>query len=230
MSDSFNSPINGLSFAPEWAGTNVYLACLTVRDETACLYPEELACLGKAAELRKKTFSSGRQCARNALAEAGLPAVVLPRAEGGAIVWPDGVIGSISHTKDWAVAAVAISAMSDALRMGVDLERIQPLEAGVLNLVATPAEQADLKESGSKRWHATALFSMKESIYKCLRDSFGSFIEFHDVEILELASGRPRIRFINERLREFANPADMELRMAVTPDHVFTLAWLRRRS
>ena len=227
MTDSFNSPINGLTFAPEWAGTNIFMACQVVRDNTASLFTTETGCLGGMADRRRNTYSTGRVTARAALAEAGLGAECLLRAEDGSVNWPDGIIGSVTHTDDWAVAAVAVQAMSEAMSIGVDLEKIQPLEAGVLKLVASTSEIAELMDTGKKRWHATALFSFKESIYKCLRPSYGQFFNFHDVEISGLASGRPQLRFVSEPLRKHCDPADLELRMAVTSDHVFTLVWRR---
>ena len=225
--DPAANPVNGLNYAPEWAGTNIYLASQRVIDCVEALYPEERPVIASSAPLRQRTFSSGRRCARIALAEAGLPGSALPRAEDGSVCWPTGVVGSVSHTNDWAVAAVALHDMSEASSLGVDLERIQPLEAGVIRLVATDSEQAELAASGAKRWHATALFSLKESVYKCLRPSYRRFIEFKDVEICDIASGRPHLSFCNEVLSGHFRSSEVQLRMAVTSEHVLTLAWLR---
>lgn len=227
MIDSFNSPINGLNFAPEWAGTNIFMACKVVGDHTDSLFEAELAGVAAMAERRRNTFSSGRATARAALSEAGLGAAALPRGDDGSVVWPAGIIGSVTHTDSWAVAAVAVPAMCEARSIGIDLEKIQPLDAGVLKMIARDNEVAELMETGKKRWHATALFSFKESLYKCLRPSYGQFIEFHDVELSGLSSGRPQVRFISEPLRKHCNPEELELRMAVTSDHVFTMVWRR---
>ncbi|MGQ7845641.1 4'-phosphopantetheinyl transferase family protein [Granulosicoccus sp. 3-233] len=227
IGESIPNPINGLTYAPEWAGTNVYLACCEVGQGLDELYPEEWNLVSASAPLRRRTFASGRYCARAALAEAGLPAVPLLRATDGAVVWPEGVIGSVSHTNEWAVAAVAIRDMSDALSLGVDLERIQELGAGVLKLVATAGERAELAQAGSEDWQATALFSLKESLYKCLRPVCGRFIEFAEVEISDIVSGRPRVSLQSDDLANLFEPSALNLRMAVTPGHVFTLAWLR---
>jgi len=223
------SPINGLDYAPEWAGTNIFMACQAVTNEAEKLMPEETVCIKDAAERRRNTFSSGRAAARTALAQAGMPSGALPQNDDGSVLWPDGVIGSVTHTDDWAIAAVAMPALSEAACLGVDLERIQPLKAGVLKLIATDVERSELAEVPDKHWLAVALFSMKESVYKCLRPAFGQFIEFHDVEILNLASGRPSLRFLSPSLGNHCQAEHVELRMAVTPEHVFTLAWLRQR-
>lgn len=220
-------PINGLTFAPEWAGTNIYLQSLAVSDRTHELYDEELPAIRSAAPRRRNTFSSGRSCARAVMQQAGLPACALPRHDDGSVQWPEGLLGSLSHTNDWAVAAVAVSAMCEARCIGIDLERIKPLDEGVINLIATSAERKELSATHSPTWHSIALFSIKESIYKCLARDFGRFIEFQDVEITDLAGGRPGVKFLRDELAHRYQPAQLELRMAVTPWHVFTLAWLR---
>ncbi|MFK7993507.1 MAG: 4'-phosphopantetheinyl transferase [Granulosicoccus sp.] len=220
-------PINGLTFAPEWAGTNIYLKSQPVADHTHELYEEELAIIKTAAQLRRNTFSSGRSCARAVMLEAGLPTCALQRFNDGSVQWPEGLLGSLSHTNEWAVAAIAVTSMCEAKHIGIDLERIKPLEEGVINLIATPVEREELMAANSPVWHAMALFSLKESIYKCLARDFGHFIEFHDVEISHLASGRPQLRFCRKELAQRYAPELLELRMAITPWHVFTLAWLR---
>ncbi len=227
VDESEACPINGLTFAPEWAGTNIFLKSLKVGDRVDELFAEELPAIAKAAPVRRDTFSSGRSCARAVIAEAGLPACALPRLEDGSVKWPEGLMGSLSHTNDWAVAAIAVSSMCEARSIGIDLERIKPLEEGVIKLIATPAEQQELSCAQSPEWHAMALFSLKESIYKCLARDFGKFIEFHDVEIRELAGGRPILGLKNAELAQRFTTSQLELRMAVTPLHVFTLAWLR---
>lgn len=220
-------PINGLRFAPEWAGTSIYLLSLPVADYSSELYAEEVPAIAKAADLRRATFSSGRHCARAVLLEAGLPVGALPRRDNGSVQWPDGVIGSLSHTSDWAVAAVAARNMCQAQMLGIDLERIQALDEGVIKLIATPAEREALSASSSPLWLGTALFSLKESIYKCLAGDFGQFFGFQDVQLHALQSGRPEVEFLHPQLRARYACKQMELRMAITPWHVFSLAWLR---
>lgn len=219
-------PINGLRFAPEWAGASVYMLSLPVADYSNELFAEELPAIANASDLRRDTFSSGRQCARNLLQDNGLPLTALPRKDDGSVQWPEGIVGSLSHTNAWAVAAIAVKTMCEAQRLGIDLERIQALDEGVIKLIATPAEREELKASSAPPWLATALFCLKESIYKCLAGDFGQFFGFQDVQLSELSSGRPALSFLHPGLRTRYSPHQLELRMAVTPLHVFSLVWL----
>ena len=193
--DRESCPINGLTFAPEWAGTNIFIKSQPVADHVSELFDDELPAITKASQRRRDTFSSGRVCARSVMAQVGVPACALPRRADGSAQWPADIVGSISHTSDWAVAAVALPNMSEVTSIGA--------------------------------WHATALFSFKESLYKCLAPDFGKFIEFHDVQFHNLASGRPVLRLNRAELAQRYPVSQLELRMAVTAEHVFTLIWRR---
>lgn len=205
----------------------MFLACRPVQDHTGSLFPDELTRIERAADSRRRTFSSGRFCARSVLADAGLPAdISLPGNPDGSVAWPAGVAGSITHTDDWAVAGVCVQAMSQARAIGIDLEKIQPLEEGVMRLVATQEERQELESNAADQWQATALFGLKESIYKCLRPTLGEFFDFQAVCIRNLATGRPRVEFIDPKLQGRFVADHLELRMAVSAAHVFSLAWL----
>ena len=227
MTDTLVSPINGLEFAPEWAGTPIHFRCSQITDYSSALLPEERTLVVKSAQCRRNTFSTGRHCARELLKTLGQSPVELLRNVDGSIVWPDGFIGSVSHTNDWAVAGVAVQGLSDAKSLGIDLEIVKPIGEAVLKHISTENERVNLAKSTYQTWHATALFGLKESVYKCLRSSFGSFIRFHDVEIMEIASGRPRLIIVNPTLSEHCASREITLRLAVTSSHVFSLAWRR---
>jgi enterobactin synthetase component D len=179
----------------------------------------------KSAQLRRNTFSSGRYCARKLLESLGQAPMLLLRNGDGSIAWPEGFAGSVSHTNDWAVAGIAVQGLSDAKSLGIDLESVRPIGQAVLKHISTEREREDLSKSTRQTWHLTALFGLKESVYKCLRPSFGSFIRFHDVEIMDIASGRPRLVIVNPHLSQHCRSHEIELRLAVTPSHVFSLAW-----
>lgn len=227
LNDPVISPINGLEFAPEWAGTPIHFKCCQVSDYSSTLFPEESVIVEKFAPLRRNTFSSGRHCARGLLETLGQAPTVLQRNADGSIAWPEGFAGSVSHTNEWAVAGVAVQDLSDAKSFGIDLESVRPLGQAILKHISTERERQDLSKSTLQSWHVTALFGLKESVYKCLRPSFGTFIRFHDVEITQIASGQPRLTIVNQNLAQHCGSNEIELRLAVTPNHVFSLAWRR---
>jgi 4'-phosphopantetheinyl transferase EntD len=161
----------------------------------ARLFAAEEAALGGAGLQRYAEFSTGRACARAALARLGLPPVPILPGPRGEPRWPEGVTGSITHCAGYRACAVARSAQVPAL--GIDAEPDGPLPAGVLGAVATPAELAWLADRMSAapqvRWD-TVLFSAKEAAYKAWFPLTGAAPGFADVAMTEPADGRFTVR------------------------------------
>lgn len=131
------------------------------------LFPEEEASLGVTVEKRRVEFVTGRACAREALARLGLPATPIPTGERGRPLWPEGVVGSITHCAGYRACALAHA--HELAALGVDAEPNEPLPAGVLGVIARPEERPLLAELArgdpAVRWDRL-LFSAKESVYK----------------------------------------------------------------
>jgi 4'-phosphopantetheinyl transferase EntD len=168
----------------------------------ARLFAEEQAALGGASLRRYAEFSTGRACARAALARLGLPAVPIPPGPRGEPRWPDGVAGSITHCTGYRACAVARSTQVAAL--GIDAEPADPLPLRVLQGLATPAERAWLAERVAAApqvcWD-TLLFSAKESAYKAWFTLTGTALGFEDLAVSEPAGGRLTVRVLAPELR-----------------------------
>src|SRR6202011_1274229 len=81
-----------------------------------------------ATQQRQREFLAGRWCAEEALQCLGAGSTHVAMAEDRAPIWPDGVVGSITHTGDFAAAAAAWA----AARAGVGIyseEIIDPAAA-----------------------------------------------------------------------------------------------------
>src|SRR5262245_29080334 len=76
-------------------------------DENGRLAAEEEAALGPACEVRVREFTLGRLCARRALEALGHAPVPILRGPGREPLWPDGLVGSITHTRRYCAAVVA---------------------------------------------------------------------------------------------------------------------------
>lgn len=156
-------------------------------DEQA-LMPAELAGFADSLAVVRRRSGAARQVARGLLAAAGLPAGALPRRASGAALWPLGVVGSLAHDEDVAVAVVARASAYASL--GIDIEPALPLPQGLPRMVATPGELAryspDLIAS-------RVLFAVKEAVYKASHPLDGLFLEFHDIEV-DLEAGTAATR------------------------------------
>src|SRR4051794_5603406 len=110
----------------------------------ARIFPAEAAIVASAVAKRRDEFTTVRHCARLALAELGVPPAPILRGVRGAPVWPDGIVGSMTHCAGYRGAAVARS--GEAAGIGIDAEVHGPLPTGVLDLVSSEQERAHLAE------------------------------------------------------------------------------------
>lgn len=128
------------------------------------VYAEEEAGLASAAAQRLAEFRAGRHAAHAALAYFDRDRTALPRAESGAVRWPDGHTGCITHTSDYCAAAVA--SRQDILAIGIDAERHRPLAPRVLQKICTPAELSWLETRTDFPAAGLLFFSAKECLQK----------------------------------------------------------------
>jgi enterobactin synthetase component D len=148
--------------------------------------PESLAV---AAPKRRRDYLAGRYCARQALSQLD-PELARSPIEIGAArepVWPEGIVGSITHTDGFASAVAARA--SDVTGLGVDAEREPPSSdlAHLEHQIVSPVEADALKASDLPRSTRTLLaFSAKEAIFKCFYPRARQLWEFHEVEIVRI--------------------------------------------
>ena len=142
------------------------------------IWPDEAARVARAADGRRAEFAAGRSLARHALAALGAPACALPSGPGGAPVWPAGYLGSITHSRDHAAAAVA--RQTDLRALGIDLETGLRFKPGMERLVLLPAEIETLPTQAGRALAATLRFCAKEAFYKMQYPLTGQRLGFHD--------------------------------------------------
>jgi enterobactin synthetase component D len=140
--------------------------------------------LRHATYKRQREFFAGRWCAEQALLCLGAGSTHVGMAEDRAPIWPDGVVGSITHTGGFAAAAVAWAA--DIAGLGIDSERIiDPATARDIADICMVDEAAlfEVPHGRSFCEFCTFVFSAKEAVFKCLFPLVRKFLEFSDVRI-----------------------------------------------
>ncbi|EPT8451584.1 4'-phosphopantetheinyl transferase family protein [Vibrio fluvialis] len=171
--------------------------------------PEDLQ---RAVAKRQVEFIAGRVAACDALQAAGVPPQMLAVGEHRAPRWPQGVVGSISHNENLALAvAQRVESGADALLLGVDVEsRIDDRSLpAIQSTIATAQEAAILaRVSLNVAQCVTTLFSAKESLFKALYPRVGQYLEFHDSCLLKWdeANGRLTLQLV-QRAAELAGGA-----------------------
>ena len=150
---------------------------ITPGDEHA-LMPEEAKAWSQSVTAVRRASGAARIVARELLTQIGLSNCPLPKASSGAPIWPNGVVGSLSHNPRIAVAAIGLH--RDYAALGVDIELAEPLPPNVLDLIATSQERAAI---GDDPLLGRLLFAAKEAVYKAVYPLDQTFLEHHDVQV-----------------------------------------------
>jgi 4'-phosphopantetheinyl transferase EntD len=182
---------NPLPALGERSGALMRAAVVPIEDTLEFLYPEEFAQVEHAAPARQREFATGRRCARALLRELGCADAPLLRGEDRLPVWPEGVVGSISHTR--ALCAVGVARGDAVTAVSLDLEDDADLERDLWLEICTADELdwLDGQPVADCGRLARLFFSAKECVHKLQYPAARVDLEFHDVEVeIDLPRGR----------------------------------------
>ena len=158
--------------------------------------------LGRAVRKRQAEFLAGRYCVREAMRACGPEHADLLIAVGRnrEPVWPEGIVGAITHTHHFASAALARS--RDARGIGLDAELVMTddLATRLLDKIATLDEASAVarKTGWGTGLALTVIFSAKETVFKCLYPQVGRYFGFHAavIDVLDPDAGRFSARLL----------------------------------
>ena len=155
-----------------------------MRGEPPDLPADEALGIAHAVPRRRLEFATGRDCARRAMAAPGHAKASLPRGQDRVLIWPDDLVGNITHTDDWAAAAVARRDQG-FVAIGIDPEPADALPPDLWASVCTPEEQAKLTviRGMTPGLAARFVFCMKEASFKCQYALSCALLEFADLAI-----------------------------------------------
>ena len=177
------------------------------------LFPAEEMLTGGWGQKRRRDFALGRACARSALSKLGQDRVAIGRDKNGAPLWPEGVVGSITHTTGYAAALVA--RLGQFSGVGVDAERVGGVTQNLWPRLFD-AEECDHLiglEAEDRTRMATLFFSAKEASHKAW--GIKSALVFREIHIALTGDG-----FVAKREAE-----NLQGRYAVAGDLLVTAAW-----
>jgi 4'-phosphopantetheinyl transferase EntD len=144
--------------------------------------PAEEPLIARSVAKRRNEFVTVRHCARVALSELGFPPVPILKGDKGEPCWPDGVVGSLTHTQGYRGAAVGRAL--DVRSVGIDAEPHGVLPNGVLDAVSLPAERKELAALPSGLHWDRVLFCAKEATYKAWYPLTRRWLGFEDAHII----------------------------------------------
>ena len=145
------------------------------------LYPVEAAAMTRAVPKRVNEFTAGRVAARQAMAMIGLRPATIPMGADRAPVWPEGVVGSISHCETACVAVAAPT--TNIATIGIDVEEDTPLEHELWEEVCRPEELTWLMAQPEEMRGRIAkrIFSAKEAVHKAVWLKERRMLEYWEV-------------------------------------------------
>lgn len=191
------------------------------------LAAEDLALVATAVPKRQREFATGRACARQVLAHFGIVGFVLRSAPTREPIWPEGIVGSLTHTDG--LCAVAAGPAARYAGIGIDAEPALPLPADLVGHIAHDEEiraagpLAGLEESVVHRLR----FSAKEAVYKCQFALTRRFLEFHEVVVALDPRGQLTTRVL-PAVPELAGGTRILGRWARRGGFLLVAAWILR--
>lgn len=185
------------------------------------LAPAERNQLGDVCGKRLAEFAAGREQARRLISAITGAAEPLLVGDYRQPLWPDGIIGSISHSDVY--CAVAVAARDSISDLGIDVETLEALNPEVENLVLTDTEME--ATDASESWVRKLIFSIKESNYKCCYHMVKAYIDFKECEVVLNDNDCSYESTIRCKSRD-GNPLDIRVygRWKIESGHVFTSA------
>lgn len=146
-------------------------------DECALL-PAEADAFASSIIKRRRASGAARIVARELLTQLGCSYLTaLPKSTSGALIWPQGIVGSLAHDSRFAIAA--LGRRHDVAALGIDIEPAEELPFE-LDLIATPGERLRISPC---RHIGRLLFTAKEAVYKAVHPLDNVFLEHRDIEI-----------------------------------------------
>ncbi|MGW1130836.1 4'-phosphopantetheinyl transferase family protein [Streptomyces griseoluteus] len=177
------------------------------------LYPQEAAAIANARPKRRQEYANTRLCARRAMRELGAPPAPVLSGERGEPLWPEGLVGSLTHCPGFRAAAIGRSSAFAGL--GIDAEPDLPLPENLLDFISLPQEREQVhaftRSSPGVCWDRL-LFSAKEAVFKVWFPLARRQLDFTEADIrIDPGSGSFSARLLvqglpcvdGERVEEF---------------------------
>ncbi len=188
------APAEGPKGRPNPARSSALLSALFPRSSIACelretadstfLLPEEAGTCGTFRSKRLAEFAAGRLCARRALEPLGFEDFALCQNADRTPRWPEGIVGSITHTAGFC-GAVA-DRRENVAALGLDAEVVASVVPALWSQILTAEELTEVAQLDAVRAErfAALAFSAKEAFYKAQFALTASWLDFGDVSLL----------------------------------------------
>lgn len=179
-----------------------------------------------AVDTRINYFRAGRICLIEGIGVLlrDCKRIVSPNMDSkGVPIWPQGTIGSISHSGKFGMGIFAKTGSFSGL--GIDFEVVDRSQS-ILELaefICTEKEIQILNQVYSPEEAVLILFSSKESIYKAINESINYNISFHDATLVKINEKRLKFHLSKLAEKQLKNILEIEVLFYKNKDFVLTL-------
>lgn len=165
----------------------------------SALHDDERSLTTTWGELRVRTFAAGRIALRAALADPDvgvrIEGPILKDARGAPLL-PPGVVASVSHKDELAIALAALKSDEGTMHVGVDVELLDEdlvharrIDVSRHVLTARELDEVAHLDAAARRRETLTRFSLKEALYKALDPFVQRYVGFLEVEARPRADG-----------------------------------------
>jgi enterobactin synthetase component D len=180
----------------------------------------------QAAAKRQTEFLAGRLCARAALLSHAQQPREPDQNDDGMPLWPEGLCGSITHSKGMAAAVVASQRHWQGIGLDAELlmstTRAQRLAAQILT--ADELQRLQHYPESEHAWLVSLTFCCKESLFKALFPLVGQRFYFQDAELLEChADGQLQLRLLRDLAPQWPQGSLLNGQQATLGKHLLSL-------
>ena len=142
---------------------------------------EEEELIARSVAKRRDEFVTVRHCARVAMEKLGVAPAPILKGDKGEPLWPDGVVGSLTHCKGYRGAVLG---RNPSIRsVGIDAEPHDVLPDRVLEAISLPPERHAIAALPDGLHWDRILFCAKEATYKAWFPLTQRWLGFEDAHI-----------------------------------------------
>tara|TARA_R110002033_G_scaffold156232_1_gene192529 strand:+ start:2861 stop:3595 length:735 start_codon:yes stop_codon:yes gene_type:complete len=181
--------------------------------------------LGRAVIKRRAEFVAGRYLARKALIALNASTTIVETGANREPLWPSAYVGSISHSNEFAICAVANK--NDVKTIGIDVENFFDIKVAreIINNVLIESEHMLVGTLGEPNPIVlTIIFSAKESLFKALYSEVGHFFDFDaaQIEVIDFQTGKFKIKLVKKLGSTLPAGSSFEGTFEISKNQVFT--------
>lgn len=186
----------------------------------------------KGVSKRQAEFLAGRLCALEAMRGLTGKPFVPPVGEDRAPQWPQGIVGSITHSAGW--AGVVAGHRQHWAGLGLDIERLLTPERAdrLASEILTPRELEGyaLMSLSERAALVTRTFSLKESLFKALYPLVKQRFYFQDAAVAEVTQhGTARLRLLIDLPGDWRKGAELVGQFATFDGYLLSLVCIPAR-